>query len=120
MDFSQVELTSDQLVFEKEIRELISQNWTPNLAHIAVDHDRMPTSVRMEMSRHGWIHPELAVEAGGAGLGEIELEMITNLFDEYYIPANVSSSLLIFQAVCLVLYSTCWHIVRSLYLRIMH
>ncbi|MEI7453205.1 MAG: acyl-CoA dehydrogenase family protein [Actinomycetes bacterium] len=95
MDFSQVELTSDQLVFEKEIRELISQNWTPNLAHIAVDHDRMPKSVRMEMSKRGWIHPELAVDAGGAGLGEIELEMITNLFDEYYIPANVSSSLLI-------------------------
>ncbi|MDO8732443.1 MAG: acyl-CoA dehydrogenase family protein [Actinomycetota bacterium] len=95
MDFSQVELTADQQAFEKEIRDLLSTSWTPNYAHIALDHDRSPEQVRLAMAKRGWVHPELAQGEGGAGLGEIEQEIITALFEEFYIANNANNSLLI-------------------------
>lgn len=95
MDFSALELTTDQLAFEQEVRDLIEAHWTPNRAHIALDHDRAPEALRLAMAERGFVHPKLAAEVGGAGLGEVEEEIITALFNEYYAPNNVSSELLI-------------------------
>ncbi|MFA7324315.1 MAG: acyl-CoA dehydrogenase family protein [Candidatus Nanopelagicales bacterium] len=95
MDFSRLELTSEQSAFEQEIRDLLEAHWTPNPAHIALDHDRSPEAVRLAMAKRGWVHPKQKPEAGGAGLGEVEEEIITELFNEYFIPNNASSDLLI-------------------------
>ncbi len=95
MDFSQVVFTPEQLALESEIRSIIEANWTPNYSHIAVDHDRMPVEVRMEFAKRGLLHPDLPIEQGGAGLGELELEMIAAIADEYWMPTNASNSMLI-------------------------
>ena len=95
MDFSQVEFTPEQLALESEIRSIIEANWTPNYSHIAVDHDRMPVEVRMEFAKRGLLHPDLPKDKGGAGLGELELEMIAGIADEYWMPTNASNSMLI-------------------------
>ncbi len=95
MDFSQVELTAEQQAFEKELRDLLDTNWTPDYAHISLDHDRAPDEVRMGMVERGWIHPHFAPDAGGAGLGEIEQQIISSLFEEFYMASPGGNDLLI-------------------------
>lgn len=86
MNFGLLELDATQAAFEAEARALLEERWTPDPYVIALDHDRPTPELVEELARRGWVHPTTSPEDGGAGLGPVEAQLLTALFDEYRVP----------------------------------
>ncbi len=95
MDFSVVELTPEQQVLEQELRAMILEYVTPDPAHYASSHDVMPVGLRRALVNRGWIHGALPADSGGADFGEIEGEILEQVFDDLRAPFDDIADLVI-------------------------
>jgi len=71
MDFSRCDLSPDQERFQREVEAFFDDRWKHDERIIAVDHERTPAALRLEMAERGWVHPQASTELGGAGLDDL-------------------------------------------------
>jgi len=97
MNFETVELTPEQEAFVAEARTFLEDNWHPSpemAAMISLEHDRLPADFAELLAERGWIRPQSPVEQGGAGLGNVEARLLTELYLQHGVPQTNGSDLL--------------------------
>lgn len=86
MDFGRIELTPDQERLQREIETFFDDRWEHDDRIIAVDHERTPAPLRLEMADRGWVHPKAPPSLGGAGLDAVEARILDEAMAQRSIP----------------------------------
>ncbi|SDH62458.1 acyl-CoA dehydrogenase family protein [Pseudonocardia oroxyli] len=87
MDFSLVELTRDQQIFQRTVRALLDEVVTDEVhEHERATGDGISVPVHLALGRHGWVMPEWPVEDGGAGLDPVCRRILELELARYQVP----------------------------------
>ena len=77
MDFNLVDLDEDHRALQQEIREYLTELFTPDVfAHEHSTGDGFNAKVYQGLGARGWLYPELPVEQGGAGFSLLQRKIM--------------------------------------------
>jgi alkylation response protein AidB-like acyl-CoA dehydrogenase len=101
MDFSTVELTPEQELFQKEVRSVLGEIITEEVhEHERRTGDGFNEQVHLALGSRGWLFPAWSVEEGGAGLDRVSQRILALEFARHRVPSvTMSTTNLVWAAV---------------------
>jgi alkylation response protein AidB-like acyl-CoA dehydrogenase len=101
MDFSRVDLTSEQQQFADGVRDFLDQVVTPEVhEHERLTGDGFNEGVHLALGARGWLFPSWPVEEGGAGLDRVSQRILALELARRQVPSvTMSTTDLVWAAV---------------------